>query len=306
MSWCNFYAVLFHGFSFSALGSHLLHAFGILWLWVEIFPYFFPELDPLWAQEYWWIFLLAGGAFGLWRAWPRLTVRSDIAGTDASIEIRVGDVFKQEGAVVVAAPTSFDTAIDDGTIHKMSAQGQYIRRFCDSLDNLDRQIGASLKGLPYEERDLADKPYGSRRLYPVGTVASVKFKEKRAYLVAIATLNSHRTASATRNELLDALPALWENVRTRGGMEPISVPVLGSGFSRLNSTREELVREIIKSFVAATHAGRFCERLAIMISLKDFREKRIDLESLGRFLEHECRYGNAPPPTDSESLGTAV
>ena len=71
--------------------------------------------------------------------------------------------------------------------------------------------------------------------------------------MAIATLNAHRIAFATRNDLLDALPVLWENIRTRGGMEPISVPVLGSGFSRLNAKREELVREIVKSFVAATH-----------------------------------------------------
>ena len=258
------------------------------------------------ARELWWIFPIVGGSVGLWRAWPRLAVQSDIGGTDASIEIHVGDLFKQDGIVVVAAPTTFDTAIEDGTIDEKSAQGQYTRLFCDSLENLDRQIEASLKGIEFVERDLADKPYGRRRQYPVGTVASVKFKDKRAYFVAIATLNSHRNAFATRHELLDTLPALWENVRTRGGMDPICVPVLGSGFSRLNATREELVREIIKSFVAATHVGRFCERLTIVISPKDFREKSIDLKSLGRFLDHECMYGDVPSPADSESQGTAA
>ena len=174
------------------------------------------------ARELWWIFPIVGGSVGLWRAWPRLAVQSDIGGTDASIEIHVGDLLKQDGIVVVAAPTTFDTAIEDGTIDEKSAQGQYTRLFCDSLENLDRQIEASLKEIEFVERDLADNPYGRRRQYPVGTVASVKFKDKRAYFVAIATLNSHRNAFATRHELLDTLPALWENVRTRGAWIPFA------------------------------------------------------------------------------------
>ena len=283
----------------------MLQALGILWVAVEISSFFFNQYTQI-VQANWWLFFVAGGLLGLYRGWPQLAVRSEISGTDSAIEIRVGDLFKQEGAVVVAAPTSFDTAMEDGTIDIKSAQGQYTHRYCDSLENLDHQIGTSLEGIEYEERDLEDKPYGSRRRYPVGTVASVVFQNKLAYFVALGTLNAYRTAFATRNDFLDSLPALWENIRTRGSMGPISVPILGSGFSRLNATREELLREIVKSFVAATHAGRFCERLKIMISPKDFRERKIDLDALGRFLEHECRYGNALRPSDSTTVGTAM
>ena len=113
-------------------------------------------------------------------------------------------------------------------------------------------------------------------------------------------------AFATRNDLLDALPELWENIRMRGGMDPINVPIIGAGFSRLNATREELVREIVKSFVAASHAGRFCERLRIMISAGDYRTSKIDLEALGRFLEHECTYGNVQDPSGPATVGTAA
>ena len=159
-----------------------------------------------------------------------------------------------------------------------------------SLENLDQQIDASLAGVEYVERATSEKPYGKRRQYPVGSVATVIFNGKRAYFVAIATLNSYRNAFATRQELLDALPALWENIRERGAMDAISVPVIGSGFSRLNATREELIREIVKSFIAATHSGRFCDKLTIAVTAKDFRDKKVDLPALGRFLEHECMY----------------
>ena len=301
----DFYAVFLRSFSFKIFGSYVLQAFGVLWLVTEFSLTVFPKLvQPV--SEYWWIFLLLGVVVGLWRAWPRLVVQSEITGTDASIAIRVGDLFEQDGAVVVPAPTSFDTEMDDGTIDIMSVQGQYTFRFCDSLENLNQQIEKALEGIEFTERDVADKPFGSRKKYEVGTIAPVKCRKKKAYFVAIATLNAHRIASATRNDLLDALPALWENIRTRGGMEPINVPVLGSGFSRLYAKREELVREIVRSFVAASHAGKFCERLTIVILPKDFQERKINLESLGRFLEQECQFGNAMQPTNSEASGTAV
>ena len=307
MSWRKlyYYAAFLRSFSFKIFGALVLQAFGVLLLVTEICLTVFPEFVPQ-VREYWWIFLLFGAAVGLWRAWPRFVVQFEITGTDASIAIRVGDLFEQDGAIVVPAPTSFETAINDGTIDVKSVQGQYTNQFCDSFENLNQQIEMALEGIEFTERDVADKPFGSRKKYPVGTIAPVMCREKKAYFVAIATLNAHRIASATLNDLLDALPALWENIRTRGGMEPISVPVLGSGFSRLNAKREELVREIVKSFVAATHAGRFCERLTIVISPKDFQERKINLESLSRFLEQECQYGNTMRPTNSGTSGTAV
>ena len=306
MSWIRMQLTRLRHFSVVRFVSSILQALGALWLVVELSAFLFPALVPL-AQRFWWIFPFFGGLIGLWRSWPQLIVTADIGGTDAAIEIRVCDLFSLDGAVVVAAPTTFDTTLDDDTIDAMSAQGQYTRRYCDSIPNLDSQIALALEGIEYIERDAADKPYGKRCQYPVGTVAPIMFKGKRAYFVAIATLNAHRNAFATREELLDALPALWENIRVRGGMGPIAVPILGSGFSRLNATREELIREIVKSFVAATYAGRFCERLTIVIAPKDFQAKNIDLARLGRFLEHECTYGQSSRTTPTaETPGTAA
>ena len=84
------------------------------------------------------------------------------------------------------------------------------------------------------------------------------------------------------------------------------MPILGSGFSRLNATREVILREIVKSFVAATHAGKFCECLTIIIRPKDYFEGKIDLESIDCFLKQECQYGNSMSPTYFEDSGTAV
>ena len=283
-----------------------LEALGGLWIATQIGVFFFPEIFSS-LQTFFLQYLILGVVFGLLRMWPRLKVHSEISDTDVSIVIRVGDLFNQNGSVIIAAPTSFDTAMDDGTIDEGSVQGQFTRRFCDSSEKLKQQIVEALDGVAYiEELSACDKPYGNRKKYPVGTVAPVKCGGKKAYFVALATLNKHRNASLDSNELLDALTNLWENIRNRGGMEPINMPILGSGFSRLNLTREVLVREIVKSFVVATRAGKFCEQITIVIRPRDFLERRIDLESIGSFLKQECQYGNTVRPKNPKTSGTAV
>ena len=177
-----------------------------------------------------------------------------VSDTDALVEIRVCDIFSLGGALVVGSNTTFDTSIEDGTISDASVQGQFTRRFVDSVDELDRQIAVSLENTPSENRT-EDKPYGKDREYAIGTVASLSSLGKRAYMVAIASLNPYRVASTNREDVLDALPRLWEFVRSRGGLEPLCCPILGSGFSRVKAPREELIREIVKSFVAASREG---------------------------------------------------
>ena len=290
-------------FSFIAFALSILQAFGVLWLVVEPTTFFFPNFSST-VRDWWWIFPFAGVLIGSCRAWPRLTVNSKIAGTDAVIEIRVCDLFEQDGVLVVSSNTTFDTTMEDRTISRTSTQGQFTNRFCDALENLDRQIEDALDGIEFEERDPATKPYGKRREYPVGTVASVICNSRSAYFVAIASLNANRNASATREDILDALPLLWEFVRTRGDLEPIAVPIIGSGLARVSATREELIREIIKSFIAAAQVGRFCENLTISISPEDYRERNINLPALGRFLEHECTYAYGPQPPASAPHGT--
>ena len=68
------------------------------------------------------------------------------------------------------------------------------------------------------------------------------------------------------------------------------MPVLGTGFSRLPQTREQVVREIVKSFVAACSERVFADRLTIVLSPKDVAEHKISLDGLSAFLGHVCLY----------------
>ena len=71
-------------------------------------------------------------------------------------------------------------------------------------------------------------------------------------------------------------------------MEPLVAPSIESGFSRVEATRQELAKEMVRSFVAAVPPGKFSEKLTIMIFPDDFVRGRIDLEALNQFAASEC------------------
>ena len=74
--------------------------------------------------------------------------------------------------------------------------------------------------------------------------------------------------------------------------EPLAIPVIGTGFTRLKQTREEVVHEIIKSFIAACSETTFADKLTIVIATQDIVKHHISLDDLGSFLRHECRYAS--------------
>ena len=283
-----------------AFGTSLLEVLGIAWLIVEPTAYFFPAFG-IWVRPYWWTILLVGTAVSLHRARQRRRISERVQGTDAFIELRVIDMFNVSAGFVIACNTTFDTNIEDGTISPKSTQGQFTKQFFDSREEIDKQIRTSLNNTAATKLPKGEKPYGKQIIYPIGTVAAVSGGSQKAYLVAITTLNEHKVASATIEDVLDALPATWEYIRTRGELGPLCCPILGAGYSRVDATREDLIREIIKSFVSASREGFFCDKLTIAVAPGDFRSGSIDLDKLQRFLEHECLY---PRPRSSAASNT--
>ena len=289
----DLFGVAIRHLSIKTLLSSVLHAFGVLWLVVEVSAFFSSDFSEN-VKPYWWFFLIIGSLVGLFRAWPRLSVSASVVGTDCNITIRVCDLFAvNDVAYVVSTNTTFDTAMEDRTIDAASVQGQLTTQLYSSREQLDRDIAHSLEGVESTPVSSQEKPYGKLQRYEIGEVASIQVQRKRAYLVAIATMNVHKVAQATRRDVQDALPRLWEYIRTAGSVDTLCCPILGSGYSRLDANREELIHELVRSFIPAVRAGTFCRGLIIAISPRDFSEGYLDLARLGQFLQHECTYGSS-------------
>jgi hypothetical protein len=293
------------GFSIKALLAGMLAAFGALYVFAKVVALVAPELQveiarlPSWVR--WSVLMVYVAGSGLWAVWPRSRVECKLAGRDVLLAIEVGDLFDTSHALVISTNRTFDTMIGDNCISSTSAQGQFTHRYYRDSTYLDTDIAQSLDGVPFHVNE--QKTLGKTKEYPIGTVAMVRPSlengtRRRAYLLAIAQMNNHGRASGTLEELLAAIGELWAYVGLRGDIEPVRVPVLGTGYSRLTEQRSEIIREILKSFIAACSERRFCDHLTIVISYADYRQYNIDLEELGRYLTHVCKYAELKRPSD--------
>ena len=269
----------------------VLTSLGALWICLEILDFFFKGSRFIdWVAQNWWAFLIGGVSIGLFRS--TRTIGATITDTDTKVEIRVGNLFSRrfDGAVVVGSNATFDTSIEDGSIAADSVQGQFTQRyFRDSVGDLDEKLRTSLMRVdPRRTHTRVSKAFGKCDEYDLGTMAKVETSGKFAYFVAISRLNENKVAESNLSEYLDALPVMWEGIRSRGGQDAILCPVLGTGYSRLPLNRMNAIRVLVTSFVAAAREGKLAERLTVVVAPRDVAH--LDLGLLHSWLQCECTH----------------
>ena len=283
------------------LGERLLRSLGaFFWPPVAITAFFFPSLLPiLQGRLFVAAFFMGALAVALYLSRPKLRVSGRLNDRDVKIEVVADDIFRLPGALVVGTNTTFET--DSTVIDQKSIQGQFTKQYYSDIRKLDLDIDAALRGTEPEDTVVNTDPARKRAKYVMGQVALVTPKDRHAYLVAIADLNAHGNAVGTFDGVEKALTSLWDFVSERGPKEDVIVPVLGTGFSRVTAKRDEVVRTIIDSFMAACHGKVFCEKLTVVVWPADLAKQDLDLEEVGRYLEHVCRYTRYSPANPAPS-----
>jgi hypothetical protein len=271
--------------------SSILSSFGALWLILEIGTYFLGEtsLIIIKIKEGWFIFLIIGLFITVIRAKPKFTIGGKLNNRDISIEVSIGNLFKQKGALVISSNTTFDTHISKELIAEKSIQGQFTKQlYYGDETQLDKDICHALQDIQPEI--LAGKRIGKDKKYPIGTTIKLNPKNQTVYMFAIANINEYGTALTSYEDLKLALAHLWLFIGSRGLKENIVIPVVGTGFARLSQSREEIIREIIKSYIAACSESTFSDKLTIVISPSDFEKYKINLSELEEYIVHLCKY----------------
>jgi hypothetical protein len=280
-------------------------ALGVGWLIIEFISFFSSDLSNQIKGN--WLFLIL--FFILLIVWslfdnrPTLSVHQRLIGRDVNIEICIGDIFDFNGAYVVGSNTTFDTELGNGLISGKSIQGQFTEKYYGDVKHLDVDLDDALRSERYTE--ITSEKRGKKKEYGIGTVAKVENKAVEAYFLAIASLNQHGVASSSFENIQVSLSCVWNYIANRGGINPLVIPILGSGFSRIEVPRDQIIKEIIRSFVAACATKRFTEKLTIVIHPDDFRKYNLDLAELNEFLTYQCKYTEFKNQTDS-GRGTGI
>ncbi|NEG70341.1 macro domain-containing protein [Bifidobacterium choloepi] len=202
----------------------------------------------------------------------------------STVEIVSGDLFDQDCSIVVGTCTTFDTDVESRIIASSSIQGQVLSKvYSNDLQSLDEDIEIALSN---EDPVGEIAKEGKTKRYPIGTVAVLRPKrlDSRIYFVAYTEMSETNTAASRIDYLWNSLSSLWEKVQQNENGEPIAIPAIGQGMSRLKPflTLEDSIRLIITSFVFSSRSTIISNNLRIVLPENSYES--IDRVAMQNFM----------------------
>ncbi|MFD7326122.1 macro domain-containing protein [Streptomyces sp. NPDC059875] len=245
----------------------------------------FPDL----AKEFG-LLILTGAlsvslGYGLWTAWPRSSYSREFTVPRTRVSITVGDLFSQDGHLVIGMTDTFDTE-PPRIIHPTSVQGQFLAQvYANDTARLDAELADALRTTPIVSRESPDaKPRGKLDRYPLGTVAVLRDAHRSYFGLAYSRMSGECVAESSVPRLWSALTSLWAAIRTEGDLETVNIPTIGLGLARLSGqiSQADLVHLIVISFLTASRERVITEHLRIVLSPQS--AEHTDLRRLAAFL----------------------
>ena len=226
--------------------------------------------------------------FVLFTRRPVSKVKYKIPKKDYNFEVKIGDIFKEPGEIIISTNSTFDTNMSSGLIATQSLQGQVATLYFNGQTaDIDRQLEASLAK---EKHTINDERPGNKNEYPLGTVARVSAHGKNFYFVAMSHLNADGTAYSSVKMLDEALEGLWSNMARKAELGDIVMPLIGTGRGRVPMPRKKVIERIAQSFADASHDKAFSNKLTIMVRPEDASKFSLNLFQVRDYLTQSLHF----------------
>lgn len=282
---------------FWSLLKDLLASFGTLWLLIEVASYFSSSAE-VWLTSKWWLFLFIGITYTLYSNRPRTYFSYNLNNRDVVIEYFIGDAFSLSGALIVPINSVFDTTLGGIVARSSSIQAQVLSKIYDgNSEHLDHDIQKALLCEGYQHDEIIEIGEEKKARYKIGTVIQLRNKNRLFYFLAHTHISKNKRAEGTTEDLSLSLAKLWYYIAEKGDKGDIVIPLLGTGNARIRSplSREEVVKLIVKSFIASCSEKNYCNKLTITILPEDIPKYKMNISNLDEFLRYSCKYADIDP-----------
>jgi len=251
---------------------------GLFWLFVEIASYSTDgQIDtitksvPLFTAT----FLLIT-VFAFIKNKPKTTFSYRLRDRDNYVEIRVGDAFKNPGALVIPINDYFDVSLGGNVKKADSMQKRLIYNYySDKEDHLQNDI---------EKLTKCDEKH------TIGTVVEIEQSNKKFYLLANSHKKENNRVESTVEDFLVSLDFLWKYIALESGRDKIvTIPLISTQHGRITGlNRKKAIKEIIHSYVESSKKINICDKLIVSIYPSAVTEWEIDLDEIDDFLKLSC------------------
>ncbi|WP_262466835.1 macro domain-containing protein [Acinetobacter lwoffii] len=192
------------------------------------------------------------------------SIEIDIEGT--TVCIKAGDIFEEDGLKAIAFNEYFDTLVDNKVINEVSLNGIFLKEKLDiEISELDQEIN----NYSFEDNEIleknTDRLVGKKQKFKIGTI----FVHNNYILTAFSKFDSSNRANLTMPEYLGFLITFWDKVNIVYGQRSVSVPIFGSGITRIKEHRrisdEDLLKIMIWTFRISEMRFKHPAKLTIVI-----------------------------------------
>lgn len=257
-------------------------ALGVLYLLVDVADAFKVYTKDKYSH-FGLIFLLVPAVlFVLFTRRPVSRVTYKVPKKDYMYEVKIGDLFRETGEIIISSNTTFDTDMSSGLIATNSLQGQVATQFFNGQTvEIDRQLEVSLSREPFTINE--ERP-GKKKEYPLGTVARVTSHGKNFYFIAMSHMNADGTAYSDIRMMDEALERLWLNMARKAELGDVIMPLMGTGRGRVPMPRKKVIERIAQSFADASQERTFSNKLTIMVRPEDASKFSLNLFQVRDYL----------------------
>ena len=260
-----------------------------------------------------WFFLFLVVFIAIWLHKKPLIHSCYLGTKDIIISLRISDLLAlKDSAIVIPTNTTFDTTMDKDFISIKSIQGQFQKKYYGTdFSELDVAIKNSLdEYFPNQYKVLDDRIKTNSNRYDIGTVAKVTKNGRHYYFLAVADVSkTGKPENVTMQSLTKALVGFWDFISKEGHIEPITIPVIGTGRAGLkDGTFENVVHETLFSFASKSQDEFVSRNMTICIHPASLSEANVTWESLCNYMDLQCTFfcENQKHITASITAGTPV
>lgn len=193
------------------------------------------------------------------RANKIINVKLDIDGS--IVEIKEGDIFKEEGLKVINFNEYFDTKVDNKIIAENTLNGQFIKKYVENIEELDNLIDQKLEKIDCN----TNRKDGKKKRYALGEI--VEYKD--FLITSLSKFDDQNRANLTLKEYIGFLMNFWNSLDVIYANRNVSITIFGSGITRFKEityiSDQELLEIIIWSFKISKVKFKYPTKISIII-----------------------------------------
>jgi len=163
---------------------------------------------------------------------------------NTNVKVSYGDIFNQKSYKVIAFNEYFDTTFDNNIISPNSLNGLYISNYVENIEVLNELIDDQINANKFMMEINKERENGKKTRCKLGSV--INYKD--FLLLAFSRFDEKNQAFLTKHDYYMCMGYFWEEIDRLYSGYQVSIPLLGTGITRTEFSKQELLAALIDTF----------------------------------------------------------